>query len=99
MGVGTCQRVAVVDISAEGAKLKVTETQAVGQELWLRVFNVERLATVRWAKGGFVGVLFGEMLSSLELHELHRQNTTSAATKLKAEERLAIDDLTLGLAR
>lgn len=99
VGVSTRRRVAVVDLSREGAKLKAAEVQEEGQVLWLRILDVERLATVQWARGAYSGVLFDEPLTTLELRELHRQDTISAATKLKTEERLAIDDWTLGLAR
>lgn len=99
MGVGSRRRVAVLDLSREGAKLRDPEGFKVGDQIWLRISTVERLVTVQWARGGFFGVLFDVPLNSLELHELHRQDSISRATNLRPEERLVVDDWKLGLAR
>jgi hypothetical protein len=99
VGVSTRLRVAVLDLSAEGAKLRAKVSPDLGKELWLRIFDVERLATVQWVRGEYFGVLFDEPLSSLDLHELHRQNSLLAAMNLKPEARLVVDDWNLGLAR
>ncbi|MCW3796521.1 hypothetical protein OMW55_01680 [Sphingomonas sp. BN140010] len=99
MGKGIGHRVAVMDLSATGAKLRDADAPQAGTELWIRIANVERLSTVQWARGGFMGVLFDKPLIPRELYELHRQNSISIATKLKPEERLAVDDWNIGLAR
>ncbi|MCW3798460.1 hypothetical protein OMW55_11655 [Sphingomonas sp. BN140010] len=99
VGKGFGRRVAVMDLSATGAKLRDAQPPPAGTELWLRIAGIERLSTVQWSRGGFLGVLFDKPLIPRELHELHRQNSISIATKLKPEERLAVNDWNIGLAR
>lgn len=97
--VGHHRRVAVVDLSAEGAKLQDVEGYARGAEVWFRIYSFERLATIKWARGGFAGISFDVPLTRFELRELHRQDAVWNATKFKPGERLALDDWNQGLTR
>ena len=99
LGVRESHRVALLDVSTTGAKLRDASDYPPGQDLWLKFGAFNRLATVKWRAGDICGVAFDKPLTKLELFDLHRENALSEATHLKPEERLSVGDWMIGLAR
>ena len=95
-----CTAVAIlVDVSNTGAKLRGSKLPTKGSEVWIRVGCVDVLSTVIWSRGDECGVTFDTPLRPYEIHHLRTEGSCAMVTKLTPEERLVVQDWTIGLAR
>lgn len=68
-----CSRpVTLLDVSHTGAKMGMPEPMYRGQEVWLKVAEMQIFGTVRWVRGRNCGIAFDAPLSDKEL--AHFQN-------------------------
>ena len=89
----------LVDVSATGAKLSGTDLPRQGQDVWIRVGNVDVLATVMWSRDDQCGVTFDVPLNPNELLHLGGESKKARITSINLAQKLAAEDWESGLAR
>jgi hypothetical protein len=90
----------LVNASCTGARLRGSDMPAPGEELLIKVGSSQLFATVVWSNADQCGVLFEREIPSGQVELLRREAASSASlTRLSPEEKLALDDWTIGLAR
>jgi hypothetical protein len=72
---------------------------AANEELELKIESVRAFATVVWSNGGQCGVAFDDPLMPFEVERLRRDGTAANLRGLTLEERQALEDWLLGIAR
>ena len=90
---------ALLDLSCTGARLRGSELPAVNEVLEVKIEAVRAFATVVWSKGDQCGVAFENPLMPFEIDRLKRAGTAANLRGLCLEERQAIEDWLLGIAR
>lgn len=90
----------LVNASCTGARLRGGAMPEPGADLLIRVGSLQMFATVVWAKHDQCGVLFEREIPSGQVELLRREAASSASlTRLSPEDKVALDDWTIGLAR
>ena len=99
MTVARSQSVVLVNVSGTGARLRGPNLPAAGDDLLLKIDAVEVFGTVQWATSDLCGLAFDRPLPEAQVARLRAEAKLARLTKLTPEERLAMQDWTLGLAR
>jgi hypothetical protein len=94
----SCEAV-LVDVSFSGARLRGEHLPSAGTEILVRAYSIEVLGTVAWSRLGECGVHFDAPLPSYELAVLKHEGELTSAAGVTPEERQAIRDWAIGLAR
>lgn len=89
----------LVNISRTGAQLRGSNLPHAGEELLIKMGSLQAFATVAWSRGDHCGVEFECRIAVHELQQLRREASTTSLMRLSPEEKLALDDWTIGLAR
>ena len=97
--VGCSRPVILLDVSKTGTHIEVHDEMRVGQEVWLKVAQLEIFGTIVWVDGGKCGVAFDEAIDDVEVTLLRASSSTALNGDMPAEQRLAGDDWSSGLAR
>ena len=79
----------VVYVSADAARLRGCKALKVGQDLWIKVGVIDRLATVSGREGDLCDIHFDEPLSEDDLCHLRAEARNMLVTRLSRAERLA----------
>lgn len=97
--VARSQPVVLMNVSATGARLRGTDLPDEGGDLMLTIDSTKTFATVQWRRGDLCGVAFEQPLGELQVHRLRAEASRAQLTRLTPEQRLAMQDWTVGLAR
>jgi hypothetical protein len=89
----------LVDISETGARLRRCGEVEAGDDLWIKVGVIDRLATVARCDGDLCEITFDVPLNEEDLHHLRCEARNTLVLRLTPEERLAARDWIDGLAR
>lgn len=89
----------LINVSATGARIRGSDLPDVGSDLVLKVDSVEAFGTVQWVRQNLCGVEFEQPLLEGQVDLLRAEGSVAMLTKLSPEERLAMQDWTIGLAR
>lgn len=79
----------LVGISETGARLRRSVEVAPGDDLWIKVGVVDRLATVAWCDEEQCAIVFDVPLNEEDLHHLRCEAKNTLVLRLTPEERLA----------
>jgi hypothetical protein len=93
------RRVAMVNVSESGARLRGDELPEAGQDIWLRAGSVDTLATVVWNHHPTCGITFDQAIDESQVEELRRAGRYTSLARLTPEERAAAEDWISGFAR
>lgn len=97
--VGDTHAVALVDISCTGAQLRGADLPEKGHELVIKVGTLQVFATVVWTRSDQCGVTFESPVANWQVEHLRREAGSARLMRLSPEQKLALDDWTIGLAR
>jgi len=89
----------LVDISISGARLRGQDMPSVGSEVIILADLVEAFGTIAWSRSGECGVHFDAPLPSYQMALLKHDGQLTRAAGVTPEERQAIHDWAIGLAR
>jgi uncharacterized protein involved in propanediol utilization len=89
----------LTNVSTTGAKLRAIELPDEGQELLLKMGQVEAFGVVVWKSGDLCGIAFDQPLTDAEVQHVGQEGRLSRMTHLTPDERLAYESWTLGPAR
>ena len=81
----------VEDVSASGARLRGPRVPKAGEELMVRIENVEAFARVIWSGNGVCGVAFEDHLSASDLARLQQEARTASLMRLSPHEKIAMN--------
>ena len=87
------------DISRTGARLCGSTLPPVGEQLVLKVGDVEAMAIVRWAQPGQCGVEFDSGVATSDILALERQAETNRLMQLTPEQSLAMQQWVFAVSR
>ncbi len=91
--------VEILDLSCAGARFRGSDLPAKGEQLEMKVETVRAFGAVVWITRNQCGVEFDEPLMPFEVERLRSEGTAGNLTHLSLDERLAVDDWLLGVAR
>lgn len=97
--VGDTHQIALVDISATGARLRGNDLPRKGSELFIKVGAIEPFAKVVWSRRNECGVEFATPLPQRDVEVLRREAKLAGFTGMTPEQRQALDDWVIGVAR
>lgn len=87
------------DISCTGARLRGVHLPAEGQDVVLKIDCVEVFASTVWSTSDECGLEFECPLGRLQIEELRREAGATRRGGLSPEQRAALDEWELGIAR
>jgi len=88
-----CSRpVTLLDVSNTGAKMTMPEPMYRGQEVWLKVSDVQIFGIVRWVRGYNCGIVFDAPLSDRQLAAFQSRGRTVAMDGVSREDQLGAED-------
>lgn len=90
---------AVLDLSCTGARLRGSDLPAANEDLEVKIEAVRAFATVVWSKDDQCGIAFESPLMPFEVERLRGTGTAANLRGLSLEEREALEDWLLGVAR
>jgi hypothetical protein len=97
--VARAQPVVLMNVSATGARLRGGDLPDVGGDLMLKIDKTEAFGIVQWKRQDLCGVAFDQPLRQPEVEQLRSEASRARLTKLSPEERLALQDWAIGVAR
>jgi hypothetical protein len=97
--VARAQPVVLMNVSATGARLRGGDLPDVGGDLMLKINKTEAFGIVQWKRQDLCGVAFDQPLRQPEVEQLRSEASRARLTKLSPEERLALQDWAIGVAR
>jgi hypothetical protein len=84
----------VLDISARGAKLRISERFEINSNVVLIIADLGRFAgEIRWQRNGYIGIAFSEMAIAIE-NRLSRRATPAAGAGAGTPFRLGVPSST-----
>ena len=91
--------VTLVDVSKTGARIRVRERLAKGQQIWLKIDPSDIFGVVVWVDGEECGILFDEPLDNDDVASLQARGKVIVILGLSPEEQLGAEDWQAGLMR
>jgi hypothetical protein len=82
----------IENVSESGARLRGCGGLAPGEDLWIKVGCIDRLATVAWCTDDLCGVTFDTQLEHEDLVHLRCEARNTLVVRLAPEERLAAQE-------